>query len=99
MRTASSPLALTLPATCGGTPPPAPPGPAARARVPSGPAAAPRAPRERLRQIQLGVDQRLSPTGHVGGVHRHLAVLHLPGHPGVLAGPPPPRGGRPALPA
>ena len=26
--------------------------------------------------------------GHVCGVHRHLAVLHLPGHPGVLAGHP-----------
>ena len=46
--------------------------------------AAGRVQRERLRQIQLDVDQRLPARGHIPRVHRHLAVLHLPGHPGVL---------------
>jgi len=46
--------------------------------------AAGRVQREGLRQIQLDVDQRLPPRGHIRRVHRHLTVLHLPGHPGVL---------------
>ena len=72
MRTASSPLVITRP------------GPLRRH---PGLGAAGRVQRERLRQIQLGVDQRLSRAGHVGGVHRHLAVLHLPGHARCTGGP------------